>query len=304
MVGVYDTTLDKWTHLDPPENSSRPDPRASHASVASEHPRPATQKPNEDILPQQPPDPETTMPEIPDANSYGTLIIQGGRAKSGNNLVDMWSFDISSRRWAELPDLPGVSTPSPSLSLLDQRLYAFSAGQTSFLDLTKDSYDDIYGRAELGIAPLRPWQSLPATSSAPEKNHPGERTEASMIPVTTGQGRNYLLLNGGKSQSSEPLEDVWVQQLKPEGMTAASFLEAARIFIKKNTNDAEWEEVKYHNADGVMIQEGQPGRGIGLREGFAAAAYTEVDGASVLAWGGLSADDKPRGDGLMITVDV
>lgn len=303
-VWMYDTTSNKWSHLDPPGNTPRPDPRESHASIATEHPRPSTPRPSEDVLPQQPPDPEVTMPEIPAARSYGTLIIQGGRAKSGNNLVDIWSFDISTQTWAELPDLPGPSTPSPSLSLVSQRLYAFSAGQTSFLDITKGSYDDIHGSGELGITPVGPWQSLPPSSSAPEHAYPGERTGAAMAPITTGQGRNYLLMVGGKSQSGEPLEDIWVHQLKPEGMTAASFKDAARMVIKKDTNEAKWEEVKYHNADGVMIQEGQPGRGIGRREGFAAAADNEMDGASMLLWGGLGADEKPRGDGMVITIDV
>lgn len=303
-VWVYDTRSGRWSHIDPPEDTPKPDPRSSHASVASEHPRPATPRPSEDILPQQPPDPESTLPKIPEANSHGTLIIQGGRAKSGNNLVDMWSFDISSRTWAELPDPPGPSTSNPSLALVDQRLYTFSAGQTGWLDITKGSYDDFSGRGELGLTPFGPWQSLPPTSSAPEKHHPGERTAASMIPVTTGQGRKYLLLIGGKSQSGESLEDIWVHQLKPEGMTAASFKDAARMTIKKDTNEAEWDEVKYLNADGVMIQEGQFGRGIGPREGFSAAGDTDIDGASVLIWGGIGADEKPRGDGLMVTIDV
>lgn len=303
-VWVYNTRAAKWTYLDPPEATPRPSARSSHASVASEHPRPATPRPSEDVLPQQPPDPENNLPKIPEANTHGTLIVQGGRAKSGNNLLDLWSFDISSRTWAELPDSPGPSTSSPSLALMDQRLYTFSAGQTSYLDINKGSYDDFSGRGELGLTPIAPWQSLPPTSSAPDKDHPGERSAASMIPITTGQGRNYLLLIGGRSQSGEFLEDIWVHQLKPEGMTAASFKDAARTVIKKGTNEAEWDQVKYLNSEGVMIQEGQFGRGIGPREGFAAAGDTNVDGASVLIWGGIGADDKPRGDGLMITVDV
>ena len=124
-----------------------------------------------------------------------------------------------------------------------------------------------------------------------------------MIQVTTGQGRNYLLLIGGQSQSGETLEDIWSLQLKPEGMTAASFKDAARVAIKKETNEASWDEVKYLDENGVLIQEGQPGRSIGPRKGLAAAKGTEVDGASVIVWGGVGWDGKVRGDGLMITVD-
>ena len=107
---------------------------------------------------------------------------------------------MSSRTWAELPDAPGPSTSSPSLSLIDQRLYTFSAGQTSYLNIDKGSYDDFSGRGELGLTPIGPWQSLPPTPSAPEKDHPGERTAASMIPITTGPGTVRI----------DPLPDVYI----------------------------------------------------------------------------------------------
>lgn len=81
-------------------------------------------------------------------------------------------------------------------------------------------------------------------------------------------------------------EDIWALQLKPEGMTAASFKDAARMAIKKDTNEAQWAELKYLNADGVMIQEGQQGRGIGPRRACAAAKELDVDGASLIVWGG------------------
>ena len=92
-------------------------------------------------------------------------------------------------------------------------------------------------------------------------------------------------------------------QLKPEGMTAASFKDAARMAIKKSTAEEEWAEVKYYDAEGVMLQEGQEKRGIGGRGGFAAAKGTEIDGCSVLVWGGVGPDGRTHGDGLMITVD-
>ena len=125
-----------------------------------------------------------------------------------------------------------------------------------------------------------------------------------MVPVTTGQGRNYLLLLGGESQAGETLEDIWTLQLKPEGMTAASFKDAARMAIKKDTGEARWSEVKYCNDEGVMIEEGQHERGSGLRTGAAAAKGGEVDGATVVIWGGIGADGKARGDGMMITLEA
>ena len=299
-VWVFDTTSNKWSHFDPPEGSDRPEPRACGAAVASEHPRAVTKRTDEELLPQDLPDPETMIPEIPNTDTYGTFILQGGTGKDDKYINDLWSFDISTRSWAELPSPPPPTSTKPSLAMVANRLYTFSVGQTSYLDLTAGSHGE-HGD-ELGLAPLAPWQSLPPTSSSPDQPYPGERSGAPMLPVTTGQGRNYLILLGGESQSGDVEEDIWALQLKPEGMTAASLKDAARMAISKDTNEAQWSELKYLNADGVMIQEGQQGRGIGPRKGVAAAKGTEVDGASVIVWGGIGADENPRGDGLMVSV--
>ena len=221
---------------DPPAGGKRPEARSSCSSVASEHPRHEMKKEDQDVLPQQPPEPGTFLPEPPAADSYGTLIVQGGLGQGSSHLKDVWAFDISSRTWVEFPDAPPPTTASPSLALVDDRLYTFSAGQTSFMDLTQSSLDG-RGRSDLGISPKSPWSTLPPTSSSPDKAHPGDRTNASMVPVTTGQGRNYLILIGGQSGNGDALEDIWALQLKPEGMTAASLKDAARRTIRKETNE-------------------------------------------------------------------
>lgn len=307
---VYSCETNQWSHFDPPTEGKRPEARSCCASVASEHPRPVRKKTQQeqqvDVLPQDPPDPEITLPEIEDADTYGTVIVQGGQGKNGTPLNDLWTFDISTRTWTELPEPPPPTTSSPSLAIVDNRLYTFSAGQTSYLDLDKSASDDRWGVGELGIAPLGPWQLLPTNTarSSPENPWPGERKASPLIPVTTGQGRNYLLLVGGQSDAGGTEEDMWILQLKPEDMTAASFKDAARMAVKMNTDECKWEEVKYLNADRVMIQEGQAGRGIGIRKGLAVAKESEVDGASALIWGGIGDDGRVRGDGLMVTVDT
>lgn len=313
-VWIFDTLSNSWSHYDPPSESQKPVPRSSCAMVASEHPRPVSKPTDEGSLPQQPPDPAQIVPEPPAADTYGTLVLQGGQGKDGEQLNDLWSFDISTRSWTELPQPPTPVSPSPSLALLGRRLYSFSAGFTHYLDLTSSSFDDRGGAGELGLAPLGPWSSISRPSVANEgdaentrlmSTGPGERIAAPLIPVTTGQGRNYLLLLGGQTPGAESQahEDVFALQLKPEGMTAASFKDAARQAIKKDTLEATWDEVKYHDADGKMIQEGQEGRGTGVRSGLAAAIADGIDGASVLVWGGIDGHRNVRGDGVMISVD-
>ncbi|KAK4547569.1 hypothetical protein LTR36_000526 [Oleoguttula mirabilis] len=308
-VWVFDTVMNTWSHLDAHGEGKRPEPRTKHAAVASEHPQSAQRRTDEGVAPQLPMDPAKVVPEPPAADSYGTLIVQGGKGRSGQQLNDMWSFDISSRTWAELPEPPPPTTDAPSLAIVEQRLYTFSKGQTSYLDLTPSSFSDRAGQGELGLAPLGPWSTFPPSASSPDTAHPGDRTGASLIPVTTGQGRHYLLLIGGHASSSsssaagEALEDIWALQLQPEGMTAASLKDAARQAIRKATREMQWEEVGYFDGEGRVVGEGRAGRGVGGRKGFAAARGTEVDGASIVLWGGVGRDGKVRGDGVMVTVD-
>ncbi|KAI7309724.1 galactose oxidase [Hortaea werneckii] len=305
-VWVFNTATNAWYALDPHPESKRPEPRSQHASAASEHPQPTQRPTGEGVAPQMPIDPAKEVPEPPAQDTYGTIIIQGGKAKSGEQLHDIWAFDISSRTWAELPSLPSPMSGSSSLAMTEKRIYAFARGQTSYMDLTPGNFDDRAGEGELGLTPLGPWCKLSssATSEEEEKaSHPGDREGATLVPVTTGQGRNYLLLLGGQTPFGETLEDIWALQLKPEGMTAASVKDAARQAIRKDTGEMMWEEVKYYDSEGVMIQESQPGRGTGRRKGMAVAKGTEVDGASVVAWGGVGEDGRVRGDGVMVTVD-
>ncbi|OTA38494.1 hypothetical protein BTJ68_01725 [Hortaea werneckii EXF-2000] len=252
---VFNTATNAWYALDPHPESKRPEPRSQHASAASEHPQPTQRPTGEGVAPQMPIDPAKEVPEPPAPDTYGTIIVQGGKAKSGEQLHDIWAFDISSRTWAELPSLPSPMSGSSSL--------------TSYMDLTPGTFDDRAGEGELGLTPLGPWCkfSSSATSDEEEPSHPGDREGATLVPVTTGQGRNYLLLLGGQTPLGEPLEDIWALQLKPEGMTAASFKDAARQAIRKDTGEMVWEEVKYYDSEGGDDPGESAGEGHGAEEG-------------------------------------
>jgi len=314
VVWVFDTISNRWSKLESSGLPLQPNSRSHHASVATDHPRDAARRTDDGTMPQQPPDPARgdILPEPEAATTYGTLIVYGGLGADGSPLNDLHAFDIASRTWSTLQNPPVTSTPaqSPILAMVAQRLYTYTNGQTFFMDLAKTTFSDKGGDGDLGLSELGPWSPLPGDMSLP-KSGPGERTGAAFVPVTTGQGRHYLLLIGGdipsKSEDVAPSEwrqDIWVHQLKPEGMTAASFKDAARMAFGANTRENHWSEVRYYNPEGVMIQEGQPNRGIGERRGFAVARGTEVDGGSVLVWGGQGDDGKIRGDGLLVTIDI
>lgn len=302
-VWMLDTTTERWTDLEPAAVSKRPEPRINAASEASEHPQPVQRRTDEGFAPQMEIDPAKIVPEPPKVGSYGTLITQGGRGSGGQILNDMWSFDLSTRTWTELPEPPPPITEAPSMAMIEKRIYAFSRGQVSYIDLTLSPFSDNAEPDEIGLTPLGPWSSLPPPNSSPDMEYPADRTRAGLMPVTTGQGRDYLLLFGGISMSGETLQDIWTLQLKPKGNTSASLKDAVKRQMSNETLEGQWQEVKYCDSEGVLIQESQPGRGIGVRRGLAAAKGTEVDGATVVVWGGTGVDEQIRGDGVMITVD-
>ncbi|KAJ9621187.1 hypothetical protein H2203_007238 [Taxawa tesnikishii (nom. ined.)] len=237
------------------------------------------------------------------------MAVVRGTSGKGETLSDLYAFDVASKTWSDLPAPPpaaSTTASSPTLAMVESRLYTFSSGHTHYLDLHKAPFNDKDGNSASGIKPLGPWSPIPS-GLHPDKPGPGNRTGATLLPVTTGQGRNYLLLVGGESSTGQSSpsahSDVWALQLNPEKGTAASVKDSVRTAIKMSTDEDEWAELKYYNTDGVEIKEGQFQNGVGKRKGYAAAKGTEVDGCSVLVWGGFGESGKALGDGLMITVE-
>lgn len=214
-------------------------------------------------------------------------------------LNDVWAFDLRARAWGQLPS-PSQLTLVPSADALAQvgnTLYTLVGGHAQAMELVAHGVaDQLGGVAPPGLTALSPWAALERSSPSAG---PGERHDAKLHVVTTGQGRNYLLLIGGGQGDG----DIWTLQLRPEDMTAASIKDKARMVIGKNTGEKEWAEVKYYNAEGVMVQEGQGGRGIGAREAFASTRDAEEDGGTVFIHGGV-AGGKIRGDGILISVSI
>ena len=182
----------------------------------------------------------------------------------------------------------------PSITFHSNRLYAVSGSETHYLDLSFDSttYTD---KPTQGPTTLSPWSSLHPTTTSKTAKHPASSSSTALVSITTGQGRNYLL-----HLTSSTLSTL---QLTSSKTTAASLKDRARKAISKKTAEGEWAEVRYFNAENVMIQEGQAGRGVGDRKGFATTKVKEIDGGMVLVWGGVDGRGRVRSDGLMIEVE-
>ncbi|THW33606.1 galactose oxidase [Aureobasidium pullulans] len=271
-VWVFDTDTNSWSSIDAAVGDV-PKARAWAAATASAQPQPEHRRTDENVAPQLPPDPAKMVPEPLKPSTYGTFVVYGGLPS---------------------PPAPSDSTSTPSITFHSNRLYAVSGSETHYLDLSFDSttYTD---KPTQGPTTLSPWSSLHPTTTSKTAKHPASSSSTALIPITTGQGRNYLL-----HLTSSNLSTL---QLTSSKTTAASLKDRARKAISKKTAEGEWAEVRYFNAENVMIQEGQAGRGVGDRKGFATTKVKEIDGGMVLVWGGVDGRGRVRSDGLMIEVE-
>ncbi|KAL8995608.1 MAG: hypothetical protein Q9169_004682 [Polycauliona sp. 2 TL-2023] len=242
-VWEYDTSLDHWTRLVPVKGMTCPQPRSYHSSTASVHP-----------LPMQS-DQTAATPAHLDPEAHGTVFIHAGCTTSGR-LNDLWGFDIAARTWSPFPDAPGSARGGSSLTMVGNRLYRFGGfdgkaqigGQIDFLDTMTTTIDDQGGKGEMAVTSTTGrWETVAPTASP----MPGNRSVTGLQPVTTGQGRNYLVLFLGERDASSSghagagrfWDDVWSFQLRPDGMTAASFKDAARQMVGANTAEHTWAPV-------------------------------------------------------------
>ncbi len=324
-VWVFDTRLNLWSSLDPAEGSPYPEPRSYHASASTEHPlsRPP--------IPTGPPSGsvasaytktmsshKTDYTENPlgtsgsGADDHGTIFVHGGCPSSGR-VADVWAFDIANRTWSRYNDAPGLARGGTSLCVAKDRLYRYGGfdgekelgGPIHFLRLTRATFDDKGGKGELAVAPLTgQWESLETPAGAPV---PGNRSVAGLQPITTGQGRNYLLLFLGEKDPSSSghdaaggfWDDVWSFQLAPDGMTAASLKDATRQLVGAKTAEGTWARVDIPETS-LSGKTEHPGP----RGWFASAKGEDLDPLTIFLWSGVRSDNTRTGDGWMLTVQA
>lgn len=319
-VWVFDTKMNQWSYLDPAQGSPYPASRSYHASTSTEHPMSAFQeKTVQDSTPFNAAQEETKTDQTVNPlgttaswlDDHGTIFIHGGCPASGR-VSDVWAFDVASRLWSQFPDAPGPARGGPSLTLSRERLYRFGGfdggkelgGSIQFLRLTKSTFDDKRGKGELAVAPLTgQWESVEPPADTPM---PGDRSVAGLQQVTTGQGRQYLLLflgerdpsSSGHEAAGKFWDDVWSFQLRPEGMTAASFKDATRQLFGAKTAEGTWARVDVPESSMSGNTE-HPGQ----RGWFASAQGQDLDPCSAFLWGGVLDDNSRAGDGWILTVD-
>ena len=316
-VWVYNTRLDAWSYLDPMQGTPYPAARSYHSSVAIEKPEPphmantwvdhATEMPKAGSIAEAARTDE-------EKGGHGTFFVHAGCPVSGRT-NDLWGFDVYSRTWKEFPPAPGKPRGGPAITVSKQRIYRYGGfngkgeegGQLDVLELALTTFNDKGGAGELTVTAKGGWETL----NFEEENmkFPGHRSVAGLETITTGMGREYLVLMlGERDPSSQGHEgagkfwgDVWTFQAPPQGMTAASFKDATWQALGRETGEGMWSQVEVADAEGA---EGDDVRNLvpGERGWFASSSMGDVDLSGIILWGGLNGKNEREDNGWIFTL--
>ena len=198
------------------------------------------------------------------------------------------------------------------MTMIRERLYRFGGfngeteegGQIDYLDLNLlDQFSDEGGEGLMAVSPRGKWTSISMTADSAGEGSTGvrigptDRSVAGFVPVSTGAGRDYLLMICGEGQASTAghaaagkfLDDIW--SFRPEADTSSDKAGGKSV-------QGTFKEVKYHVAGSSQVS-GDHEKPLGRRGWFAASEYNEKH---VVVWGGIGEDNERLGDGWIITV--
>jgi hypothetical protein len=139
---------------------------------------------------------------------------------------------------------------------------------------------------------------------------PGNRSVAGLQTISSGRGREYLILFLGESGPSKHghagagqfWDDVWAFQCPPQGMTAASFDHATRQALGKETGEGLWTRLEVDSAEGLEgedINRLTPGE----RGWFGSSSMGDLDVSGIVLWGGLNNLNERMADGWILRLE-
>lgn len=323
-IWVFDTNSLHWGFLDPKEDAY-PHPRIYAGCVASAHPLPPGSDGKLKALGAQIQETiSKTVPSMvkkpsPPAEPHGTFFISSGLSSASSEpLSDAWAFSVASETWTQLPSTPSSQIPSPpSLALAQNRLYFINSSSEieseihyislpKFLLLRSDSKDE-ENRSETPSS----WETIPFPTN-PIAPGPRPRKGAGLLPITTGNGRAYLLYFLGekisisadaKSQAGEaPIfwSDAFSYQPPASVPSPAGVKDSTRSTLGIGTGEGTWAEVKVianEEGRGKLEEEGKSHPG--PRGWFGSDG---IGGAEVVLWGGIDGRGQTEGDGWIISI--
>ncbi|PBP19982.1 kelch domain-containing protein [Diplocarpon rosae] len=317
-VWIYDTRTDSWSYLDPLPATPYPEARSYHSSVAINEPQPENMKSirvdNAAELPKAGAIAEFAQTDE-GMGGYGTFFVHAGCPVSGRT-NDLWAFDVRSKTWKEFPAAPGKPRGGTSITVSKHRIYRYGGfngtgeegGQVDILDLGIDTFSGTGPSTEAAVVAKGTWHTLDCTNE--NMTCPGDRSVAGLHAITTGMGREYLvLLFGERDPSSQGHDgagkfwgDIWAFQCPPLDMTGASFKDAAWQSLGKESGQGRWSAMQVADAEGV---EGEDVHKLvpSERGWFASSPMGDLDASSIVLWGGLNGKNEREDDGWILRID-
>ena len=324
---VFDPLTSTYNILEVDTSKCRdgtPTPRTNHSSASSPHPQP------------------NSLPDGPTTGGHGTIFFHGGVSSDEHQstLRDTWAFDVGTRVWTRLPDIPD---PEPSevanecrLAYVDGRLWRLGDGfgRVMYLDTPEDTLSSEANFSEwqvisFGTQATDPEGAThgpdPAPGTTDASSLPIPRLSATVLPVTTGSGRKYLLYFMGRELKTGALNDFWSFQIPSEENTASSVKDTIRDAVASKAKKT-WSSGKFTWArcevktetenkpagDKEKTEEGKRGKkestavwpeGEGL-ESFASDVWSDQGGNVFVLWGGKRAEgDRALDEGWVVTVE-
>lgn len=336
-VWVFDTNTLGWSYIDPASDTSTtsvPQARYHHGAASSEHPLPQTNASSKASYSEQLTSTIAKIPSLmakasPSQEPHGSLIICSGLSSPSSPLDDTWLFNITTRTWSALPSTP-ITSPSPlSMALTYNRLYLITStsdlgSEIHYLPITKETYSDARGEGEVGLTSSKnEWTTLPFPTN-PFTPGPRPRKGAGLMPVTTGNGREYLLyFLGEKASTTQPSpsetaekeeeeeqaktdertfwSDSYSYQVPAIPITAAGIKDATRQAMGIATGEDTWAEVKVEAGIESQEKESEGKAHPGPRGWFASSIVPSQPG-SVVIWGGVNGKGETEGDGWLVDI--
>jgi hypothetical protein len=269
----------------------------------------------------------SSTPHPLSSGDHGTIFLHGGYDADGNLLRDLWAFDVASRIWSQWPDIPAAGAEDiagvGNIVCTESRLWRCGDGfgKVTYLDIVRDDIDDFSGVGEIGVSPKTgKWETvsfgpikvsgegskddeIEAKMGRPGMNlaeaYPVPRTGAGFVPITTGAGREYLLLFMGEEGRGSMLGDVWSFQIRSAKKTPAMLKDGVRRKIGMQTGEDTW-------AKAEVVESTQKDGPLELPSGLSRFGYgslKDFGSGGVVLWGGTKQGGEVVGDGWVMVVE-
>ncbi|PBP15504.1 kelch domain-containing protein [Diplocarpon rosae] len=161
---------------------------------------------------------KTVGGEVPEKRVGHTAAVIGERifvwgCPVSGRTNDLWGFDVRSRTWKEFPAAPGKPRGGTSITVSKHRIYRYGGfngtgeegGQVDILDLGIDTLSGTGPSTEAAVVAKGKWHTLDFTKE--NMTCPGNRSVAGLHAITTGMGREYLVLLFGERDPSSQGHD-------------------------------------------------------------------------------------------------